>query len=108
MAFLSEIDMKIQCFLHCQALCDYFSVNPWLITVIEMEAANMQIYNLYKTLTYLHTVMTDNVVIKILNIEILHWLKKYDLILDKKNLIPILILKKENRIKRIHYPINSS
>ena len=68
----------------------------------------MQIYNLYKTLTYLHTVMTDNVVIKILNIEILHWLKKYDLILDKKNLIPILILKKENRIKRIHYPINSS
>ena len=71
-------------FLHCQALCDYLSVNPWLITVIQMEAANMQIYNLYKTLTYLHTVMTDNVVIKILNIEILHWLKKYDLILDKK------------------------
>ena len=68
----------------------------------------MQIYNLYKTLTYLHTVMTDNVVIKILNIEILHWLKKYDLILDKKNLIPILILKKEKKIKRIHYPINSS
>ena len=71
-------------FLHCQALCDYLSVNPWLITVIQMEAANMQIYNLYKTLTYLHTVMTDNVMIKILNIEILHWLKKYDLILDKK------------------------
>ena len=47
-------------FLQCQGLRDYSSVNAWLITIIQMEAANMQIYNLHRILTYIKLWVTKS------------------------------------------------
>ena len=81
-------------FLQCKTLNKYLFVYPWLITVIQMEAGNMLIYNLqlftvirlYLYTIDIHTVITDkvNVVIYILNTEMFNWLKKYDSAFDKK------------------------
>lgn len=81
-------------FLQCKTLNKYLFVYPWLITVIQMEAGNMLIYNLqlftvirlYLYTIDIHTVITDkvNVVIYILNTEMFNWLEKYDSAFDKK------------------------